>query len=34
METAIFVVSMFFGVSAVAMLAFTLLLIALGRISV
>jgi hypothetical protein len=34
METTIFMVCMFFGVSAVAMLAFTLLLIVLGRISV
>lgn len=34
MEQTIFVICMFFGVAAVAMIAFTLLLIALGRIKV
>ena len=34
MEQIIFIVCMFFGVAAVAMIAFTLLLIAMGRINV
>jgi hypothetical protein len=34
METYIFVACMVFGVAAVAMLAFTLLMIALGRVKV
>ncbi len=34
MEQTIFIICMFFGVAAVALIAFTLLLIALGRISV
>lgn len=34
MEQTIFIVCMFFGVAAVALIAFTLLLIALGKISV
>ncbi len=34
MEQTIFMVCMFFGVSAVALIAFTLLLIAMGRIKV
>ena len=34
MEHTIFMVCMFFGVSAVVLIAFTLLLIAMGRIKV
>lgn len=34
MEQTIFIICMFLGVAAVAMIAFTLLLIALGRINV
>jgi hypothetical protein len=34
MEQMIFVICMFFGVSAVALIAFTLLSIALGRVKV
>lgn len=34
MEQVIFMVCMFFGVAAVALIAFTLLLIALGRVKV
>ncbi len=34
MENAVFIVSMFLGVAAVALLAFTLLWIALGKIDV
>lgn len=34
MEQMIFVVCMFFGVASVALIAFTLLMIALGRIDV
>jgi len=34
MEQTIFIICMFFGVAAVAMIAFTLLWIALGKISV
>jgi len=34
MEQTIFMICMFFGVASVALIAFTLLLIALGKISV
>ena len=34
MEQTIFIISMFFGVSSVAMIAFTLLFIALGKVKV
>lgn len=34
MEQTIFIICMFFGVSSVALLAFTLLFIALGRVKV
>lgn len=34
MEQTIFMICMFFGVAAVGLIAFTLLLIALGKISV
>ena len=34
MEQTVFIISMFFGVAAVALIAFTLLWIALGKISV
>lgn len=34
MEQTIFIISMFFGVAAVALIAFTLLWIALGKLSV
>jgi hypothetical protein len=34
MEQTIFIICMFFGVASVALIAFTLLLIALGRIEV
>jgi len=34
MEQIIFIICMFFGVSSVALLAFTLLFIALGRVKV
>ena len=34
MEQAIFMVCMFFGVAAVALIAFTLLFIALGKVKV
>ena len=34
METTIFMICMFFGVSAVAMIALTLLLIAMGKVKV
>lgn len=34
METTIFVICMFFGVAAVALIAFTLLWIALGKVNV
>ncbi len=34
METTIFMICMFFGVSAVAMIALTLLLISMGKVKV
>ncbi len=34
MEQTVFVISMFFGVASVALIAFTLLMIGLGRIRV
>lgn len=34
MEQTVFIICMFFGVSAVALIAFTLLAIALGRVKV